>query len=222
MGETFINMSEAKITHRGEIKIPTRLLSCALKEKTVKALHLLAYAKIIGGHRIEREAIRKGLKLHDKTARRIIKQIVDKGWAGTDGEYLFPRSWRQLNERKRGGLYLTKVPTDLKRFEALCFAKALKKLYRKRGSSHSIKGRVQQTDFPARYIAASLGISERRLVRLKAMAQRYRFITVIPQLAIVGKDVDYPAIRKNLPGLPVFRKGKHTVVPEVSKIKVLI
>jgi hypothetical protein len=210
-----------KVQPGGEIRIPTRLLSTALADKTTKALHLLAHAKL-EGHRAEIASLYRKLRIHPKTGKRLIRKITAAGWAGTDGKFLFPRAWRKLSLNKRGGLYLAIVPQDAKRFEALCFAKALKKLYRRRGNRHSKKGRVTQTDFPARYISRFLGISDRRLVRLKAAAQKYRFMSVTRQFDRIGKVNDYATLRKNLPGLPVFRKGAYTVIPEISKIKICI
>jgi len=164
----------------------------------------------------------KALKIHSKTGQRLVKKLVADEWAGTDGEYLFPRSWRKLKFSKRGGLFITYAPKDLKKFEALCFAKALKKIYRKPGGQHSNKRRVEQNDFPARYISKSLGLSERRFERLKAAAQRYKYISVRPQYRIIGKVTEFAAISKNLHGIPVFKRGKHTVVPDISKVRVLI
>jgi hypothetical protein len=206
---------------QGELRIPSRLLSTALSGKKVKQLRLLATAKL-EGHRIEINTLCECLKIHPKTGQRLVKKLVADEWAGTDGAYLFPRSWRKLKFSKRGGLYITTAPKDLRKFEALCFAKALKKLYRKPGGQHSNKGRVVQNDFPARYISKSLGLSERRFERLKASAQRYRYISVKPQVKIIGKASEFVAISKNLHGVPVFKRGKHTVVPDISKIRVLI
>jgi hypothetical protein len=206
---------------KGELRIPSPLLATALAEKKVKQLRLLATAKL-EGHRVEISALFEGLKIHSKTGKRLVKKLVADEWAGTDGEYFFPRSWRKLKFSKRGGLYITTAPKDLKKFEALCFAKALKKIYHKPGGQHSNKRRVVQNDFPARYICKSLGLSERRLERLKASAQRYRYISVRPQVKILGKASEYEALKKNLYGMPVFKRGKHTVVPDVSKIRVLI
>lgn len=206
---------------QGELRIPSRLLSTALSQKKVKQLRLLATAKL-EGHRVKIDALFEVLKIHTKTGQRLVKKLVADEWAGTDGEYLYPRSWRKLKFSKRGGLYITTVPKELKRFEALCFAKALKKLYHKPGGQHSNKRRVEQNDFPARYISKSLGLSERRFERLKASAQRYRYISVRPQYRIIGKASEYGAISKNLHGVPAFKRGKHTVVPDISKIRVLI
>ncbi len=206
---------------QGELRIPSRLLSTALADKKVKQLRLLATAKL-KGHRAEINALCEGLKIHSKTGQRLVKKLVADEWAGTDGKYLFPRSWRKLKFSKRGGLYITTAPKDLKKFEALCFAKALKKLYHKPGGQHSNKRRVKQNDFPARYISKSLGLSERRFERLKASAQRYRYISVRPQYRIIGKAVEHGDISRNLHGIPVFKRGKHTVVPDISKIWVLI
>lgn len=221
-------MRTTKISHTGEIRIPSKLLSSAIAGKKneryssdqLKTLQLVATAKL-HGHRIAISRIRKLLRLKERTTARLIKSAVARGWVGTDGTYIFPRSWYRLNLKRRGGLYLTVTPKNFKRFEALCFAKVLKKLYQRVGGLHAKKGSVLP-DLPAWYIARELRISPRRLVALKATSQRYRFISVKPQYTVVGKGTDFYAIKKNLPGLPVFRKGKHTVVAELSKIRVLI
>ena len=200
----------------GELRIPLRLIESALKEKNIKQLRLFASAKL-EGHRIEIKILLKSLKIHFKTGGRLIKKLINDGWAGTDKKYLFPRAWKKLKFYKRGGLYIIRAPKDLKKFEALCFAIALKNLYRKLGSRHSNNRRIEQKDFPARYLSKLLGLSERRFERLKAQAQKYRFISVIPQFRIIGKAIEYQAIKKNLSGLPIFKRGKHTVSPDISK-----
>lgn len=204
-----------------ELRIPSRLLSSALAGKKTKALRLFASAKL-QGHRAEICPLLESLKIQPKTGGRLINKVVADGWAGSDGEFLFPRAWRKLSYRKRGGLYLTTAPKDLKKFEALCFAMGLKRIYRKGGSPRSMKGRALQEDFPTRYLSSSLGISERRFERLKADARRYKFITVEPQsFTIVGDFREISVIRKHMK-LPVFRRGTNAVVPELSKIRVLV
>jgi hypothetical protein len=204
-----------------EIRIPNKLLSTALAQKQTKALRLLAAAKL-DGHRSEIAPLLGLLKIHPKTGSRLIKNLVDKGWAGTDGTYIFPRSWRKLKFSKRGGLYLTTAPTDIKRFEAVAFAKGLKSLYRRKGSPRPGQRRAKQKDFPTGFLCAAMGLKERRFKTLKAAAQRYKYIAVIPQYSIIGAAKDYPVLKKNIHGPPVFKRGKHTVVPDVSKIRVLI
>lgn len=205
----------------GELRIPNRMLGNALASKKVKQLRLFAAAKL-EGHRSEIKPLCKCLKIHPKTCGRLIKKIVQDGWAGTDNTFLFPRSWRKLLLTKRGGLYLTTAPKDLKKFEALCFTKALKTVYRKMGSPHSNKRRVSQKDFPTGFLVAALGLKERRFKALKALAQRYKFISVTAQFTIVGKFTDFDALKKNLHGIPVFKRGKHVVTPDISRIKILI
>jgi hypothetical protein len=205
----------------GEIRIPNRLLSLALEAKNVKALRLFAAAKL-QGHRSEIKPLCASLKIHPKTCKRLAQKIIDAGWAGSDGVFLFPRSWRKLKLSKRSGLYLTRAPTDLKRFEALAFAMGLKRVYRQQGSPHSKKGRVKQEDFPTGFLCHALGLKERRFKTLKAQAQRYRYISVKPQVRVIGKARDYAAMQKNLHGPPVFIRGKHVVTPDISRIKVLV
>lgn len=205
----------------GEVRVPSKLISYVLEEKEIKALRLLICAKL-KGHRAIIKHLLEALKIHPKTGKRLIKKIVREGWAGTDGKYIFPRSWNKIGFSKQGGFYLTTLPKNLHKLESLVFAFALKKIYRKRGSQHSKNRRVMQNDFPARYLYLSLGISQRRFERLKASAQRYRFISVKPQYIKIGLASEFDSIRKNLHGVPVFIRGKYTVVPGVSTIKVLI
>lgn len=154
----------------------------------------------------------------------MIRKIVNDGWAGSDrdGVFLFPRAWHKLNTSKRGGLYMTKAPLDLKRFEALAFAMGLKRLYRKLGSPHSKQERVKQEDFPTGFLCAALGLKERRFKTLKAHARRYKYISVRSQVRIIGKAKDFEAMQKNLHGPPIFKRGKHIVTPDISRLKVLI
>ncbi len=208
---------------QGELRIPVRLLSTALAEKKTKALRILATAKL-EGHRSEIKPLCDDLKVHPKTMHRQIKTLIADGMAGTDGTYLFPRSWSKMRFNKRGGLYLTHAPKNLKKFEALCFAKGLKKILSGKASpKRPDRGRTkQQSDLPATYLTKALGLKERRFKALKSAAQKYRYISVIPQYKIIGKVSEYEALKKNLHGIPVFKRGKHTVVPDVSKIRVLI
>lgn len=206
---------------KSEIRIPARFLSNALANKNTKALRLLASAKLYG-HRCDIKRLRADLKIHEKTCRRLIKKIVEQGWAGTDGTLLFPRSWKKLKLSKRGGLYITALPKDIRRFEALCFSLSLKKTLSRKAGPRSIKGRSVQMDLPTTYLFKALGLSERRFERLKAAAQRYRYISVHQQFTIVGTAKEYAKIKKHLMDKPVFIRGIHTVVPGLSKIKVLI
>ena len=207
---------------QGEVRIPNALLADALSEKKVKQLRLFACAKLAGQHRANIAHLAKALKIHPKTCKRLIKSILNDGWAGSDGEYLFPRSWRKLKLNKRGGLYMTNAPKDCKKFEALCFAKALKKIYRKLGGQRLTKGKAEQNDLPARYLSKALKLSDRRFERLKADAQKYRYISVKPQYRIVGTAKEFQALKKHAFDMPLFKRGKHCVVPDVARIRVLI
>lgn len=204
-----------------ELRIPGRLLADALSGKFLKQLRVFATAKL-EGHRSEIKPLCECLKIHPKTCKRITNKLVNDGWAGADDTFLFPRSWAKLNTSKRGGLYMTKAPLDFKRFEALAFTMGLKRFYRQQGSPHSKQGRVKQKDFPAGFICKALGLSERRFERLKAQARRYKYISVIPQYRIIGRAEQYDQIKKNIHGPMIFKRGKHIVTPEVSKIQVLI
>ena len=204
---------------KGEIRIPRKLLVRSLADKQVKMLRLLACAKL-QGHRAEIQPILRRLKIQPRTGRRLIRAITDLDWAGNDGTFLFPRSWRSLGFHKRGGLYIITQPKDLKKFEALCFAHSLKKLIREAGP-RSIKGRALQEDLPTGFLSKVLGIKERRFKMLKAAARSYRFITVSPQTyEVVGKAKDIEALKKHSSGVPVFVRGKSAVIPGITKIKV--
>jgi hypothetical protein len=207
----------------GEIRMPSALLSEALHHKQTKMLRLFATAKL-RGHRSELNALYTDLKIHPKTGGRLIKKIVHAGWAGTDGKYLFPRSWERLQTSKRRGLYVSVIPKDQKKFDALCFAHALKKIIgKKAGPRHTEVGSIlPKADLPHTYLCAALGIKERRFKTLKASAQRYKFIAVTPQFTRLGFASEYNQIKKNIHGPPVFKKGRFTVVPAISKIRVLI
>ncbi len=150
------------------------------------------------------------------------RDILDEGWAGTDGLFLFPRSWNELSLNRKGGLYISNNPINLKMFESLCFCHVLKKVIRRKAGPRPNKGRTEQTGLPTAYLYKALGISERRYERLKATSRKYRLISVKSQFTIVGYAHECSTIRKHLMDRPVFVRGKHTVVPGPSKIKVLI
>jgi hypothetical protein len=219
----FFTACKTNVSAMNELRIPSRLLSDALASKQMKQLRLFAAAKL-EGHRSEIKPLCARLKIQPKTCQRLIKKLVADQWAGTDGKFLFPRSWRKLEFSKRGGLYLTETPKDLKEFEALCFARALKKVYRKLKSPHSSNRRILQEDFSTRYLCKSLRISERRFERLKATAAKLKFIRVKPQkIEMVGKANQVAAWSKNYPDRTCFTtKAGYCYSPEISKIKVLI
>ncbi len=216
---SFLDKWSTTMKSKGEVRVPARLLATALHKKEVKALRLLVTAKL-QGHRCEISFLRRALKIKDRTCRRLVTEVTEKGWAGADNDYVFPRAWRKMSFNKRGGLYLINAPRDPLRFEALCFAFALKKIYRRRGSPHSIKGRVKQKDFPARYLCEALGVSERRLTRLKRAARKYKFISITRRFSVVGKAVEIDALRKNLKGVGVFAHGKNALVSLPSRIRI--
>ncbi len=86
-----------------------------------------------------------------------------------------------------------------------------------------LEGEGGAKNFAARWhIANKMGIKQRRYEMLIATAQRYRFISVIRQWIILGKAKELGNLKKNLPGLPIFKRGNNTVTPDISKIKFLI
>lgn len=204
--------------NRGELRIPLRLLKSVVAKKHIKLLRLLATAKLCG-HRCKIGVLRKLIRLNDRTFRRMISKLVSMGWAGYDGVYIFPRSWRRLGLNKRRGLYLVDVPKNLVRFEALCFTLALKEICRRRGSQHLEIGKVEQTDFPARYLSKTLEVSERRFQRLKAASQKYKLISVTRQFMIVGAANEVSSLKKNLKDVSVFVRGTTAVAPIPSRIQ---
>src|SRR5690606_18700974 len=125
-----------------------------------------------------------------------------------DGKYLFPRGWRRIKYSKRGGLYLTDtaILSDLKRFEALCFAMALKRLYRAKARAE--RGSAKPT-LSLRYVSEVLRLKERRCKQLRASAQRYGFMSIKRTYSVLGKRKDLPSLRKNIHGPPVFGRGNY-------------
>jgi len=204
-----------------ELRIPNRILSQSLKLKQTRLLRLLATAKL-HGHRCKISTLAADLHISARTLSNQIKALVKIGWAGTDGVYLFPRSWRKLSLHKRGGLYITEPPRNLKRFESLAFAKALKPYCcRPPGKSRPIEGRTEQKIFPARYISKSLGLSSRRFERLKAQTKKFRFISVKDgQYSVMGYKAEINSFKKNLHGPIVFVRGNYCVTREPSIIRV--
>ncbi len=204
-----------------EIRIPNKLILASLKGKYMKELMMLSIAKL-NGHKYDRNLFVDRMHFSKRTNRRHLKSMQERGWIELDNDTIFLRSWKNLNLNKRGGLYLDDEPFDLRRFEALCFAKALKTILRRRGSLRTNKRSSMQIDYPTQYLSKSLGVSEIRFKRLKARAVKHKFIKVTPQFTILGKRSDFKALNRNYKGIPLFKSGKHTVKPEISKIIVLI
>jgi len=181
------------------------------------------------GHRAPIKATCACLRIKPTTCKRMIRRLVNSGWAGADKTFMFPRSWRKLHFSKIGGQYLEtpknlKILKDLKKFEALCFAKALKKVYRKLKSPHSSNRRILQEDFSTRYLCKALRISARRFERLKAAAAKLKFIRVKPQkIEMIGKAKELSAWRKNYPDRAFFKTDAgYCYTPRMSKIQILI
>lgn len=204
-----------------ELRVPNKQLAQALANQETKVLWFYVCAKL-KGPRTHYNDLWQDLKLNSRTARRLLNKLLQHGWAGYDHHYIFTRSWSRLGLSKKGGLYLVDAPMNFKKFECLCFAQALKRFYRKMGGPHSTRRRIEPEDLPSRYLAKSLGLSLRRFERLKQGACKFKFISSIPQFRVVGLAKDFDALRKHLPGLALIKRGKHTVTPEASKIKVLI
>lgn len=200
-----------------EIRIPVYLLSRALAHKRVKHLRLLATIKLIHNSRVGIDNIIEEMDLHPKTGKRLINQIVADGWAGTDGTYIFPRAWHRLKYSKRGGLYLTdtSILADFKKFEALCFAMALRRLYRKKDRA---KDGSAMPNLSLRYVSQVMGLKERRCISLRSQAQRYGFIAIKRTRSVIGSRSHAPTLRKNIHGPPIFTAGKHTITPGISEI----
>lgn len=203
-----------------ELRIPTRLLSEAIANKQVKALRLFLVAKIIHNSRADIRQLFEETDTHPKTRARLIKSIVSNGWAGTDGTYLFPRSWSRLKASKCGGLYLTdtEILSDPKKFEALAFTHALKKLYRRKGPRTTNGGRSAMPDLSLRYVCDALNIKERRCKMLRAAAQNYGFISIERTFWRVGRSGECGNLRIHLQGVNLFPSGKNTLWQTPSRI----
>jgi len=139
-------------------------------------------------------------------------------WVGYDGKFLFVRSWSRIKYKKKFGLYLGIMPKQLS--DSL-FAHALKTVTRreararKRGTSAMPKG------LPARYYTTALNISERSYFRKIRSAVKNGHIKVAKQRTKIGSAKEFSAFRKNLHGVPIFKCGKYTVIPEPSTIEFL-
>jgi len=202
----------------GEIRIPIKLLGTCLSQKKLKLLWVFASAKLLGNHRIEISKLLCRLKIRPRTGRRLINGLIQLGWVGSDGNFIFPRSWKTLGLKRRRGLYLTRL-FQRKKFEALCFTKVLKR-ETGRAILHFKKGKVMQ-GFPASFLCNAMGLKYRRFQELKAHAQRYRLISVIRQYNRLGVSNEITQIRKNLKGVAVFVRGKFCVSPAFSKVQFL-
>ena len=208
----------------GELRIPVRLLSNALSKKRTKEIRLFATAKLLYNSRVNIALLFEEMDINPRNGKRLIKNIVYEGWAGTDGTNLFPRAWHRMKYSKRGGFYITDTKTlaDLMMFEALCFTLALKRLYRSKKGPRAKNGSASPKDLSSRYIAEALQLKERRCTQLRSLAQKYGFITIKRRYRVLGKRNQFAALSKNLHGVPLFMIGKNSVSPDCSQITVNI
>lgn len=208
----------------GELRIPVHLLSNALAKKQTKHIRLFATAKLLYNSKVNVDQLLEELDIHQKTGKRLIKTIVFEGWAGTDGTYLFPRAWHRMKYSKRGGLYVTSSETlaNLKKFEALCFSMALKRLYRSKKGPRAKNRSAPPKDLSSRYIAQALQLKERRCTQLRSLAHKHGFITIKRRYKVLGKRSEFGSLKKNLHGVPLFMIGKNSVSPDCSQITVNI
>jgi len=201
-----------------EIRIPARIIYKAFRENLIRELYALTIAKYYGCHRIELSTLQSKLSLSEKSIQRYVKTLTELGWAGTDGKFLFPRSWKRLGFSKKFGLYFAELPIDRKIFEVFIFVHLIKRIHRRKGSPHSQEGRVRQKDYPNRYLSKVLKISNRSLERLRARAVKEKLIYVERQYVVLGKAKYIDAFRRNLQAT-VFVRGSKTVSPIPSKIE---
>lgn len=205
-----------------EIRIPRKLLVNALALKQVKALRLLLVAKLLYNSRANIQQLIEETDTNPKTGKRLVNAIVGNGWAGTDKTYLFPRAWHRIKYAKRGGLYLTdtEILSDPKKFEALAFTHALKKLYRRKGlsTSNGEKKGAKPKDLSLRYVCQALNLKERRCKALRAASQKYGLITIRRRYWRIGKSSECGALRKNIKGPHMFAFNNSTLWSQVSKI----
>src|SRR5688500_7493931 len=90
-----------------ELRMPNALAVHAITHKHVKHLQILITAKLLHNSRVKINQLLEEMDIPKTTGTRLIKKIVNLGWAGRDKKHLYPRSWRRLNLKKHGGLYLT-------------------------------------------------------------------------------------------------------------------
>jgi hypothetical protein len=233
-----------------EIRVPSKLLTDALALKKTKQLALFTAAKL-EGHRSKIKPLLNRLKIHPKTGDRLVKKIVSDGWAGTDGTFLFPRSWRRLKLFKRGGRYLTnEIFIDLEeskkpfqdfhsRLEALAFTWGLKQIQRKKRKKKEIRegevrtrilGELSRRNYPSRYLSLPtkylskfMGLKIRRFERLKVKANKYGFIKVKTQkLWRLGKVYQYEMLKETMPDIKVFAFNGTCYGADISRIRINI
>lgn len=199
-----------------------------MKDKAVRDLQVWTAARVYG-HRAEIGELAAALGISRRTCIRKVKRLAKKGWVGTDGKFMFPRSARRLGMTKRGGLPLEiptqSIPIEIKekeRLEALCFTFLLKKAQRSNVRSHPKKRRAQPPTLPTKYFLKALKISERRFKRLKSSSQRFGFLICTRQFNRVGSKREILQLRKNLPGMPLFVRGEDVVTPMISRTEILI
>lgn len=217
-------VTNPKKSKGGELRIPPALLLAALRGKILQSLIILLVAKLLHNGRVRVNDLLEELSLTRRTGSKHIQKIVDLGWAGTDGEFLFPRSWHRLGLTKRGGLYLpsTELLSEADRFKAHAFEHSLWKVYRRAGGHGPKKRRAVQNDLSLAYTSKALGIPERTVKRLRAQATKCGLLKIIRNPLIrIGHASELAGFRKHMKGVPVFRSGYSTVSPTPSSVHFL-
>lgn len=205
-----------------ELRLPLRLAHDTLASKLSKELHLYLLLKSLGS-RVSKQQLYESVQVSPRTVNRQLRRLVSLGWIGMDKDFIFLRSWKRIGYRKRRGIPLEKkYLKSLDRLEAVVFAGAIKRFYRRKEYGARVSGRATPNVFPSGYYRKALDLSLRTFERLKAKAVKYRTITSKVVYRILGRSIDYEQLRRNLHGPYVHRKGKYTVTPEATKIKVIV
>lgn len=200
-----------------ELRVPAKLIFSSFQNGRTRELEYLVRLKNWGS-RVEAKRFFKVHNIHPKTGKRIVDRLRSLHWCGHDGKYIFPRSWSRIGAKKKLGLYLPEVTNKI---EDLLFVHALKLITRRKETHARRKRERNATGLPVRYITTALNISERTYHRRMRSAIKSRLVKVTKNYTKLGTATQFGTLRKNLPGLPMYRAGKSTYTAEPSTITFL-
>jgi hypothetical protein len=198
-------------TKVNELRIPPRLIIDSYRNRQDSLLEIFINLKLRGS-RIHAKNFFKALGVSEKTGKRAINKMIALQWVGHDGKFIFTRSWSRIKYKKKFGLYLPEIPPNLK---DSIFAHALKTVTRRMTRAQK-RGRALPKGLPVRYYTTALNISERNYFRKIRSAVKNGYIKLTKQRTKIGTSKEFHALRKNLHGVPLFKCGKWTVIPEPS------
>jgi hypothetical protein len=203
-------------TKVNELRIPPRLIIDSYRNRQDSLLEIFITLKSIAS-RVHAKNFFKTWGVSEKTGKRAIKKMIALQWVGHDGKFIFTRSWSRIKYKKKFGLYLPQRQKNLK--DAL-FAHALKTVTRRKIRAQK-RGSAMPKGLPVRYYTTALNISERNYFRKIKSAVKRGYIKLTKQRTKIGSSKEFHALRKNLHGVPLFKCGKWTVIPEPSIMEFL-